>query len=297
VVLPGDNVTKHIISSSSPPDDANTTIATSTSSSASSLPKLGTGLYVDSSNNQVYATLAGKLDCNPKNRVYFVKQNIQSGRYRPALQDRVVGIVESRMGSDGVGGDLFQVNVGASHPAVISNLSFEGATKRNRPALHTGQVLYARIADFDASTQFLDPVLSCQLGPHDAGVPQKDWMTNESTYGELKGGTLCRISTGLARELLHPDNLVLAELSNACQEQNKRQGQQAVPPLAFEIAVGVNGFLWIHSTRPEYTILIQNAINNSSVLTDQQVRSMVSSLLYTVEKRMQMNFDQEEGNG
>jgi hypothetical protein len=41
------------------------------------------------------------------------------------------------------------------------------------------------------------------------GASQKDWVTGECTYGELKGGTVLKISIGLAQELLHPKNVVL----------------------------------------------------------------------------------------
>jgi len=247
VVLPGDNVTEHVFSNNE--------------SDPKKIPKLGTGLRYDASNQQVYATISGRLERRRNKAVYFIKQNLH--RYRPALEDRVVGIVEDRMGSDGAGGDVYRINIGASHPATLGNLAFEGATKRNKPSLQAGQLLYARISALHDGR--LDPVLSCQLGPHDDGIPRKDWMTNEGCYGELRGGTVCRISTGLARELLDPNSLVLSELANA--------------KLAFEVAIGVNGFLWVHSRLPEYTILIQNAIKNSEVLTEAQVRAMVKSLV------------------
>ena len=123
----------------------------------------------------------------------------------------------------------------------------------------------------------MDPTLSCQLGPHDAGVPRKDWMTNEGTYGELKGGTCRKIPLGLARELLYPKNLVLHELGKS---------------IPFELCIGVNGFLWVHSTRPEYTILILNAIMNSQVLTEPQVRGMVKSLVETVNRQIEDDEDE-----
>jgi exosome complex component RRP40 len=120
----------------------------------------------------------------------------------------------------------------------------------------------------------MDPTLSCQLGPNDAGLnlPRKDWMTNEGTYGELKGGTSQKIPLGLARELLDPRNVVLHELSKS--------------QIPFEVCVGVNGYLWVHSPRPAYTILIQNAILNSQVLTEGQVRGMVKSLVETVNRQI-----------
>jgi exosome complex component RRP40 len=247
VVLPGDDVSKHVIKS-----DQRT------------VPKLGTGLRFR--NDRVLATCAGRL-LQRSNNTFFVQQNIQ--RYRPQVEDRVLGIVEDRVASDDSGGDVYRINIGGSHPALLSNLSFEGATKRNKPNLQTGMILYARV---QSVPDVMDPSLSCQLGPLDGGIPRKDWMTNEGAYGELKGGTATKVSLGLARELLDPKNVVLNELGKS---------------LAFEVCVGVNGWIWIHSTRPEHTILIQNAIKNSQVMTEAQVRGMVKTLIQTVHRQIE----------
>lgn len=264
IVLPGDDVTdqihRHQGSSSSKGNNGNRG------------PKLGAGLRTDGT-TRVVSTCAGRLVRHPNNNTYFVKQNIR--KYRPLQEDRVVGVVEDRVGGDG-GGDVYRVNIGGPHPALLSNLSFEGATKRNRPNLAPGMLLYARV---QSTPPAMDAVLSCTLGPHDAGVARKDWMTNEGTYGVLTGGTCRRIPLGLARELLYPHNLVLREL-----------GERKIP---FEICVGVNGMLWVHSSRPKWTILIQNAIVNSQVLTESQVVGMVKSLVDTVQKSIQDGDDDD----
>jgi len=260
VVLPGDDVTERILSA----NDNN------------KLPKLGLGLQYNPNTRRVKVTLAGRLDENHSTKTWLVWQNAK--RYLPAVEDRVLVVVEERIGSDGSGGDLFRVNMHGPHPGTLSNLDFEGATKRNKPALQLGMLLYARISTV-YRRGIMDPVLSCQIGPRDAGASRKDWMTNEGTYGELKGGTVQRVSLGLARELLQPNNVVLTELANH--------------KIAFELAVGVNGLLWVHSTHPQYTTLIQNAIQNSEVLTEPHVRGMVKSLFYTVQKQMQQDADHD----
>lgn len=230
--------------------------------------RLGMGLE-RRSDKSIVATLAGRLhhhrDC------WFVWTN--SKRYQPTPEDRIVGIVQDRMGSDG-GADIYRVDVGGPHTCSLSSLQFEGATKRNRPQFIPGTLVYARVLSRGDIT---DPALSCLLGPKDQGIARKDWMTEEAAYGELKGGTVQKIPLGLARELLSPQSVVLEELSK----------------LPFEVAIGVNGYLWIHALRPEYTILVRNAVLNSQVLTAEQTRAMVRNLMETV--RQQMEDDEENG--
>jgi exosome complex component RRP40 len=138
-------------------------------------------------------------------------------------------------------------------------LEFEGATKRNRPVLKPGALVYVRI-----TSTVLDPILSCKLGPKDVGAPRKDWMTQEGLYGELKGGALQKIPLGLARELLQ---------------------------LPFEVCIGCNGFLWIHSPQPAFMILVANAILNSQVLTPEQTRAMVQLLIKSVQLQISNDND------
>ena len=269
IVLPGDDVTDRIKVSTN--KQKPTKLGKGLRYEGARTPDENAGNCDEESRTRVIATCAGRLE--QRSNTYFVKQNTK--RYRPSIEDRVVGIVEDRVASDGAGGDVYRVNIGGPHPALLSNLNFEGATKRNKPSLKPGTLIYARVTS--NSTSVTDPTLSCQLGPHDGGLPRKDWMTNEGTYGELKGGTCRRIQLGLARELLTPGNLVLMELSKY--------------KIAFEVCIGVNGLLWVHSTRPEYTILILNAILNSQVLTEAQVRGMVKSLVDTVRRQIRQRDD------
>jgi exosome complex component RRP40 len=272
VVLPGDDVTDKILKSSNP-DASNSNSMVSKNKK----PKLGAGLRVDE-NDRVKATTAGRLCMRPSNNTYFVKQNLR--RYRPMGEDRVICVVEDRVASDGSGGDIYRVNIGGPHPGLLSNLSFEGATKRNKPQLKSGLLLYCRV-DSTLLRASSDPTLSCMIGPQDGGLPRKDWMTNEGTYGELKGGTVRKIPLGLARELLSPHNVVLNELGTKSK-------------ISFEICVGVNGYVWVHSTRPEYTIMIHNAILNSQVMTPGQVRAMVKALTQTVHRQIEQEQDDDE---
>ena len=50
-------------------------------------------------------------------------------QYVPTKGDNVIGIITK------TGSENFRVDIGSSMPAILGNLSFEGATKRNKPDL------------------------------------------------------------------------------------------------------------------------------------------------------------------
>lgn len=64
----------------------------------------------------------------------------------------MVGVVTDR------GGDNYKVNIGSPAPALLNRLAFEGATKRNKPTLKAGDVIYARVI---TANKHMDTELSC----------------------------------------------------------------------------------------------------------------------------------------
>ena len=321
IVVPGDCIQSHIDNNNHSNTNNN---STTTIQHQQQRNKWGNGLRYDPHTNQVYATYAGRLmykqsvattSCSSsgcdidgttvKVNTYYVephrtKSIQQPRRYHPVtINDRIVGIVMDRIGStDEGGGDLYRIDINAAHYGILSNFEFAGATKRNKPILQSGQIVYCRVlndtSSIMAQTTHEPILLSCMNGPYDIGIPSKDWTTRENCYGELRnGGTVCRISMPLARSLLlssssattrastidEPHNIILEELAKHSTK------------IPFEVAIGVNGYLWINSTKLEYIILIQNAIQNSNVLTSEQIRAMVKNLIFIVDKQLQLRND------
>ena len=73
-------------------------------------------------------------------------------RYIPAVGDNVVGRVVERHSEN------FVVDIGGPFPAVLNVLAFEGATRRNRPKLGEGDLVYARVV---LAHRDLETELSC----------------------------------------------------------------------------------------------------------------------------------------
>ena len=307
IVLPGDIVTSHLdnIQGQNNKSDSDQRAKTTVIRN-----KLGNGLRYDSNTNQVYATYSGRFvhkysKDNDGARVstYYVEphrtRSMQQRRYLPTMNDRLVGIVVDRIGAtEEGGGDLYRIDINAAHYGILSNLQFAGATKRNKPIFQPGQIVYCRVLNDTTDTTInidVPILLSCMNGPYDVGVPSKDWTTKENCYGELRnGGTICRISMQLARSLLSSTNAtketkgaIAHEPTNVILEELAKHSTK----IPFEVAIGMNGYIWINSTKLEYIILIQNAIQNSNVLTTEQIRAMVKNLIYIVDKQLQQRND------
>ncbi|KXJ21938.1 putative exosome complex component rrp40 [Exaiptasia diaphana] len=96
-------------------------------------------------------------------------------RYVPVKEERVIGIITNKTGEN------FKVDVGTSMAASLSFLAFEGATKRNRPNLQIGDVVYARLS---VANKDMEPELDCTdgagrstgLGALSGGLLSKDFI-------------------------------------------------------------------------------------------------------------------------
>ena len=99
---------------------------------------------------------------------------------------------------------------------MLDSVEFNGATKRNKPNLKVGDVVFAKVASVN---KFMAPVLTCK-----SKTCKKDWTSGESTYGDLKGGVDLTV---------HPHVLELLRRDKSVFEQLKKH-------VGFEIAVGSN---------------------------------------------------------
>ena len=147
--------------------------------------------------------------------------------------------------------EYYRVDIGTAHSAILPALAFEGATRRNKPNFTPGTLVYCRVAmanrDMEAELECVNPTTGKADG-----------------FGELKNGFVIKCSLGLCRRLLDPNTMILRLLGDH---------------FPFEMAVGLNGRVWIHSNSVKDTITLANAIQNSEYLDDDECKVMVQGLL------------------
>lgn len=211
LVFPGDDVTSAISALSSSGEVA-----------------LGSGLLAHAST--VRATRLGALKLSAGTGRAPARAWVASpqgaARYEARVGDDVVGVVDER----GVEG--YRLQLYGHLPARLPSDAFEGATKRSKPNLQVGAVVFARVARVTPGTE---PELTCEEAP--SKTSKKSWLTGQATYGELSHhtGAIVRCAPGFARALLDPGCVVLRALATH---------------MSFEIAVGVNGAVWVRAAGP-----------------------------------------------
>jgi exosome complex component RRP40 len=176
-------------------------------------------------------------------------------RYIPAEGDEVIGVVVDKLT------EAYRVDFGGSVHGTLGMLEFDGASKRNKPNLHVGDTVYARISAVDRD---IEPELSCKV----VDGPKKDWMTGEALYGALQGGCMVKVGLSHAMYLLRPRCALLATLG------------EAIP---FEIVVGMNGYVWTKAENASATMIASNAVVAGEGKTDSACRGMVRRLLASLD--------------
>ncbi|KAI9217175.1 hypothetical protein BC828DRAFT_418320 [Blastocladiella britannica] len=230
---------------------------------ARKLVKLGPGLY--KSGDVVRTTKAGMLHHNPSGNAWWVDSDQK--RYVPSASENVVGIITHRTAEG------YRVDIGAAHPAVVSMLAFEGASKRNRPNVEVGDLLYARIV---LANKDMDPEIECVNHQHKA-----------AGYGKLNGGAVAHVSLKTCRAFMMKSNPIIAALEKQ---------------FTFEMATGMNGRVWIKGSTDALTVRLVELVEAGAATSDmdafrQRIKGTVAALKLAAAAAAQARDAADEGEG
>lgn len=193
------------------------------------------GMGVMQRGTSVHSSKAGTLGLDERRNKVWIENNQK--RYVPAMEDMVIGVVIERHSEE------YRLDINGTDTATLSAVAFEGATKKNKPHLNIGSLVYCRIT---RASKNMEAEASC-IEPGSS----KSWVGGETLYGELKGGNVVQVSLGLARSLLAKNGPILPMLG------------EKIP---FQSAVGVNGRVWVQAGSVEHTVLLSVAISNADTM-------------------------------
>ncbi|CAG8939328.1 unnamed protein product [Penicillium salamii] len=207
------------------------------------------------SNHVLTATQAGLLSIDAKRNTVSLL-SFPNRRYVPTTNDLIIAQIHHSSV------DFFHciVTPNTAH-ALLGQLSFEGATKKTRPMLKQGELVYARVQSVGVGAG-AEVELTCvnpATGKADGGL------------GPLAGGMVFDVSTGMAARLIRASSasadetdpvdglIVLGELGRKLESLG-----------GFELAIGRNGKVWVDcSNAGEGSVAVTVAIGRCLQETDQ----------------------------
>lgn len=176
-------------------------------------------------------------------------------QYTPSPSDLVIGrVLRSAT-------DLYYISLSPyTPPASLPHLAFESATKKTRPQLAPGALVYARVS---LANRHMDPELEC-VSP---STGKADGL------GPLTGGMVFDVSPGFARRLL-----LARSRDEGGVEVLELLGAEG---MAFETAVGRNGRVWVGSESVRAVAVVGRALRETDEgrLGGEEQRRLVKRLV------------------
>lgn len=166
-------------------------------------------------------------------------------RYVAGLRDHVIGVVIGKAANG------YKVMLQEGSPSVfLDAFAFENASKKNRPNLAPDTLVYARVS-------LADPEIEVNIECFDSASGKS------AGFGELKGGYCITVGLGYARELLKGTHPVLQALG------------EKVP---YEIAIGVNGRIWVNSEDPLMTLNIAEILTKAETTAPLDIDELLNKI-------------------
>ena len=153
--------------------------------------------------------------------------------------------------------EAYRIDLGGTQDAMLPILAFEGATRRHRPMLKIGDLVYAKIANIHSP--HLPIELTCR-----AQTQKQSWVTGQSEFGPLKGGMATHVVNNMEIKSLLSKNNPLLEMIGTC--------------FAFELVIGLNGYIWFKSNHMKHTMALLRIFEHMDDMTPEYAKKIIESL-------------------
>jgi exosome complex component RRP40 len=165
--------------------------------------------------------------------------------YSPKEEDVVIGVIVQKSS------EYLKVDINSYSYAILNTKDFEGATKKVKPIINLGDVVFARVSKVN---KFDAPVLTC-VSEHGT----KNWASGESFFGIINEGNLYDFPKIYAYDM-YKENYALGRLYDVAN---------------FELITGMNGKMWIKSDTAENVANIYEILMSSFKLDKDDVEKLI----------------------
>ena len=168
--------------------------------------------------------------------------------YTPKVNDVVIGLITLKTL------EFYKLYINSNFEATLNTIDFEGATRKTRPKLNIGDIVFGRVIN---ENKFYNTIISCR-----SIEDTKTWSTGESMFGQLIDGRLYDINREYIWNLYN-NNKIIERLKDMVE---------------FEMVIGMNGKIWIKSEKLEDNIKIYQCILESFKKNNNEMETYMNNL-------------------
>lgn len=141
---------------------------------------------IDESNDKKLSLVSknffGMSICKYNKSKFNMTHQLQGNFYSPKVDDLVVGTIISK------NIEFYKIDIGTYSQAILGTAEFEGATKKTRPNLKVGDLIFAKVLK---TNKFDSPILTC------ISNDGKSWSSGEAFFGPINQGHVFKIPLNL----------------------------------------------------------------------------------------------------
>lgn len=138
--------------------------------------------------------------CKSENNKFNMGSQLQGKYYSPKIDDMIVGtIIGKNM-------DQYKVDINSYIPAVLGTSEFEGATKKTKPNLKIGDLVFAKVVK---TNKFDSPILSCISGDG------KTWSSGEAFFGVINHGHTFKVPLNMVNLYFYFGEKLFSRINDA----------------------------------------------------------------------------------
>eukprot|EP00919_Chromeraceae_sp_WS-2016_P062895 GHVR01148870.1.p1 GENE.GHVR01148870.1~~GHVR01148870.1.p1 ORF type:complete len:205 (+),score=47.94 GHVR01148870.1:68-682(+) len=167
---------------------------------------------------------------------------VVESQYLPRRGDLVVGVVTQRFP------EHYLIDICCNFEATLPAYSFPSATKRNHPNLQVGSVVVCQVVSSSSDT---GTEVTCGMSGDTKG-----WTTQENYLGGVNGGYEFKLPLSYA-QYLQQDGWELTRIGEF---------------KTFEVAIGVNGRVWVKGDNPRDVLNISETIKQCCLFDKESLK-------------------------
>ena len=181
--------------------------------------------YLNTNTNNLVSKNLFKISTDSENNT----QNliVEGNYYKPSVGDVVLGTIISKSA------EVYKIDIKSYAYGLLGASDFEGATKKTKPNLKIGDLIFTRVLKIN---KFDVPLLTC------LSEVSKNWASGEAFFGPVLSG--------------HIFNVPLKHISIflSCSEGLIKRISDGVD---FEHTFGMNGLIWINASEVKSILKIK----------------------------------------